>query len=463
MQTILVKVDEEALLESVREATAKFAVKLETLDELTVDAVLSISPMLIILKYPDEESYSFFKSAIEDEQLSRIPFMFIVPESEKWEEIEGFRLGYDTKVSKERPKLGIELRVQAILNKAEDTTAGHAKDVQLLVESIVSRKTRPEEAAGSSAAAGKPSKPRILIAEDDVMTRSVLEAALEQDYELLFAVNGQEALDIAVQERPDIIISDVMMPVMDGMELLKRMRSSSVSKTPFLFLTARGAVEDKIAGLEHGADEYLSKPFSVRELQLRVSKLVEKSNLRRGAAGVIQGQLSEVSLPDVLQIISNNQKTGELVIDSSKGVARIFLQSGQIVQATFGKFSGLKALFRILALDEGRFLFENKQLAVEVTVQDKIENLLLEGYRQMDEFKMLLARFEKGEETMLKPGTEKIVQSGLSTTDALVLIAVNKTAKIKTILDQVSKPDLEVMESIINLLEAKLLDIEVSG
>src|SRR5207244_12124944 len=102
--------------------------------------------------------------------------------------------------------------------------------------------------------------------------------------------------------------------------------TGEINSTPFLFLTAKSRVEDKIEGLEHGANEYLSKPFSVRELQLRVERLIEEGRYRRGAAGALQGQLAEVGLPDVLHVISNNRKTGELIINNSSTRELVRLQ-----------------------------------------------------------------------------------------------------------------------------------------
>lgn len=468
MQNILVKVQDEALQTTIRDVLSQVGVEIQQCDRLDRELVLSSEPILIILEYPDDEALTFFKAAIEDEAISQIPFMFVVPESEKWSEIEGFRLGYDTKVSKERPKLGVQLRVQAILKKgsdAEDITAGKVRDLQTLMQSIITKKPRSEEvtSTGTYTALRASARPKILIAEDEPMTRSVLETALERNYDLVFAVDGKKALEEAIKGQPDLVISDMMMPVMDGMEFLKRLRETpGIARTPFLFLTAKGDVEDKIAGLERGADEYLSKPFSVRELQLRVERLVEESRLRRGAAGVLQGQLAEVALPDVLQIISNNQKTGELVIETAdkRNMAKVFFRDGQIVHTTFGKFKGLKALFRLLSLEQGSFLFENRQLAVDITIQERLENLLLEGYRQLDEVEMLRLHFPNGFDTILKPGSEKAVQSGLSTNDALVLFAVGRSATISEVLDQVMQPDLEVLESIVSLLESKLLTTE---
>ncbi|MEW6736250.1 MAG: response regulator [Acidobacteriota bacterium] len=465
---ILVAVQDEILLAVINEVLSKLDIEIVIVPAPTTQGVAQLMPSLIIVDHSEDELWaeSLFKSTIHNEPTSEIPFMFIVPESSKWNEIGEFRLGFDTKVSKEHPKLGMQLRVQAILKKSRpvENVSGRVKDIQQLMQAIL-KKRKAEGQIDTNSGTFAPlqiSVPRnkILVVEDEPATRLVLQSALESNYDMIFAANGQEGLDMIISQRPDLIISDFMMPIMDGLEMLDRMRSAAdVARTPFLFLTAKSQVEDKIEGLEHGADEYLSKPFSVRELQLRVSKLIEVGRNRRGATGALNGQLSEVALPDVLQIMGNNRKTGELIINVAalREPARVYFEEGQVVNASFAHTSGLKAFFRILALDEGSFTFETKSCQVKRVINDKLENLMLEGYRQFDEFEMLRLRFPNGLGALLRPGTEKAVQTGLSTVDALALFAVGREACVKDVLDAVTYTDFEVLQSIINLLDIGLL------
>lgn len=117
---------------------------------------------------------------------------------------------------------------------------------------------------------------RVLVVEDDDAVRSAIRRALLLGrYEVLLATNGQEGLLQAQSTVPDAIILDLGLPDIDGMEVCRRLRSLG-NRTPILMLTARDAVEDRVDGLEAGADDYLVKPYDVRELQARLNAIVRR-------------------------------------------------------------------------------------------------------------------------------------------------------------------------------------------
>ena len=115
----------------------------------------------------------------------------------------------------------------------------------------------------------------ILVVDDEERIRSLLEAYLTQEgFRVVTAVNGREALAVVTRERPDLIILDIMMPEMDGYEFI-RLYSKEYSE-PIILLTARLEENDKIVGLELGADDYITKPFSLRELTARVRTVLRR-------------------------------------------------------------------------------------------------------------------------------------------------------------------------------------------
>jgi signal transduction histidine kinase/ligand-binding sensor domain-containing protein/DNA-binding response OmpR family regulator len=129
----------------------------------------------------------------------------------------------------------------------------------------------------------KPSEmPTVLLIEDNADMRQYLRKHLNHTNRLLEAINGEEGLQKAVEEIPDLIISDVMMPQMDGFELCRKLKTGEMtSHIPIILLTARGSGESKMQGLELGADDYLTKPVSGRELQLRVKNWMERQLKQR--------------------------------------------------------------------------------------------------------------------------------------------------------------------------------------
>lgn len=120
-------------------------------------------------------------------------------------------------------------------------------------------------------------KKRILIVEDEENIREVCKRYLErEEYEVYTAVNGTEGFDLFLTYQPDLIILDLMMPKKDGWELCEEIRQQS--NTPIIMLTAKGEERDRILGLTMGADDYLTKPFSPRELVLRVQIILRRAN-----------------------------------------------------------------------------------------------------------------------------------------------------------------------------------------
>jgi len=118
---------------------------------------------------------------------------------------------------------------------------------------------------------------RILVAEDDPVTRRFVVSLLEErGYEVLVAEDGEHAVATAISARPDLIVSDLVMPYRDGYEVLRAVRNDDrIKNTPLLILSMRDHEEDIVRGFEHGADDYVVKPFNARELVSRVRKLLE--------------------------------------------------------------------------------------------------------------------------------------------------------------------------------------------
>lgn len=118
---------------------------------------------------------------------------------------------------------------------------------------------------------------QVLIIEDNVTLRETLIDAFEVDgYNTSSATNGQQGLERVQASRPDLIISDIMMPVMDGIELVKKLKANPETELiPVILLTAKSMQEDRLLGLGHGANDYITKPFDLKELLLRAKNLID--------------------------------------------------------------------------------------------------------------------------------------------------------------------------------------------
>ncbi len=216
-------------------------------------------------------------------------------------------------------------------------------------------------------------KPVILLVEDNVDFRSFMQDALSDKFTIHEAPDGKVAYDKVHQIHPDLIISDVMMPEVDGLELCEMLRKDiRTSHIPIILLTARTADEDKIKGLEIGADDYITKPFNMDLLLLRVDKLLEKrSKFQQQFQKTVEINPSEVQITSmdeklikkaVATVEKNIAESGFTVEDLSKslGMSRVYLYKKLL--AITGKTP--IEFIRIIRLKRGAQLLEKSQMNV---------------------------------------------------------------------------------------------------
>lgn len=172
----------------------------------------------------------------------------------------------------------------------------------------------------------------ILIVENEVDVQIFLTSFLSEKYNVIIAKNGIEGLEILKKKEPDLIISDIMMPEMDGFEFCEKIKSDpDICQIPVLLLTALGDSKDLIKGLEFGADEYISKPFSIKHLELRIEKLISNSiklkdyftkNSKIPEADIGISNRDKEFLENIIEVIEAN------ISDSTFGVEELSNQIG---------------------------------------------------------------------------------------------------------------------------------------
>jgi two-component system response regulator MprA len=148
---------------------------------------------------------------------------------------------------------------------------------------------------------------RILVVDDELAVRESLRRALAlEGHEVELAADGREALATIARSAPDLVVLDVLMPELDGLEVSRRLRAAG-DRTPILMLTARAEVEDRVAGLDAGADDYLGKPFALDELLARVRAL-----LRRSPSSDEPLRFADLALDPGARTVSRNGRPIEL-------------------------------------------------------------------------------------------------------------------------------------------------------
>lgn len=171
-----------------------------------------------------------------------------------------------------------DVQVEFILNDSQTTTPPTAdkKEAQEEIEKK-DEVEKKDELEKRNELENNTDSLSILVVEDNEELKSFLKNILSENYTVLTASNGQEGLEHAVKTIPDLIISDVMMPVMDGLEMIRQIKdNNSICHIPIIVLSAKASLDDRIAGLEQGIDDYITKPFSATYLKTRIATLLRQ-------------------------------------------------------------------------------------------------------------------------------------------------------------------------------------------
>ncbi len=252
-----------------------------------------------------------------------------------------------------------------VSNKAPQQTI-----VQDQVKAMVpARKTAREKKLKSTTPTPN-SMPLALILEDNADVAKYLFSCLEDQYQLLWAKNGQEGIDMAFEIIPDIIISDVMMPEKDGFEVCQILKQDvRTSHIPIILLTAKADFESKLEGLRHGADAYLPKPFNPSELEVRLQKLIEirRQMLQRYEQNPV-GNI-KIDNPEDEFLVTLNKIIQENLSDEHFGIQQLCLGIGMSRTQLHRKIKALTnkstSLFiRSIKLNNARELLKTTQLNI---------------------------------------------------------------------------------------------------
>ena len=180
-------------------------------------------------------------------------------------------------------------------------------------------------------------KKTILVVDDEESIMELLVYNLQKEgYNTLQAYDGLTAIEMAMNEKPDLILLDVMLPKMDGISVCKRIRYTlNIANIPILMISAKDTESDKIVGLEIGADDYITKPFKIREVMARI-----KANLRKTENNSIN-ELMQANFSKDKEKDEDVIRVGDLSLDLTKFEARV---KGEIINLTIKEFEVLKYL-----------------------------------------------------------------------------------------------------------------------
>jgi CheY-like chemotaxis protein len=302
---------------------------------------------------------------------------------------------------------------------------------------------------------------KVLLVDNEVENLRLYEISFRRaGFIPTIATDGADALKKIELFQPDLIIAEVNLPNMDGYEFCAEVKNDPRFRSiPFLFLTKEKSIENKVMGLELGADDYLVKPIFLKELITRAKMLVDrrdKDGMRgSGEQKSLSGVLGEMEIVDLIQIMEMGVKSGivNLVFEGGEE-GKIYFRRGKIIKIQFMGFEGIKAFFRILNRSRGSFNVDFVEPEVEDNLEMTTHEIVMEGMRCIDEWRgisegmpPLDSVLAVNSDMILGTDPDEEVLSGASN----ILGEFDGKRTIWEVIDRVSESDLENLKKISHL------------
>jgi CheY-like chemotaxis protein len=230
----------------------------------------------------------------------------------------------------------------------------------------------------------------VLVVDDNPLIRELMAQALDPVCKVIIAGDGADALLKAVDEPPDLIITDYKMPGLDGRQLYEKLRHREATRsTPFIFVASQGDIEEKLRPLV-AAEDFLPKPFFVADLVRVAKKFVDRVHLeklqqRASRPGVIQGRLEEMGVAELMQSLEMGQKSCRLALRRGAQSCDLYFSAGQCKDAKLGKTEGDAAVYEVLNWSDGEFEIDFSATSDRTNTTRSTTGLLMEAMRLMDE------------------------------------------------------------------------------
>jgi len=232
---------------------------------------------------------------------------------------------------------------------------------------------------------------RVLVVDDNALILDLLMKGLAPHCRTSAAADGADALLKIVDDPPDLILCDYRMAGLDGRQLYEKLRARQQTRhIPFVFLASRSDVEEKLRPIVEGVEEFVVKPFFLKDVIRRTKKVIdrlalEKLQNRAIRPGVIQGRLEEMSILDLMQSLEMGQKSCQLTIRRDGEACEMFFTSGQCADAKLGSVEGEEAVFQVVRWPAGDFEIDFNSTTSRSTISRTTTGLLMEALRLIDE------------------------------------------------------------------------------
>jgi CheY-like chemotaxis protein len=231
---------------------------------------------------------------------------------------------------------------------------------------------------------------KLLVVEDNPMVLGILRQALASLAPIATATDAADALLKAVDDPPDLLVCDYRMPGMDGRQLIERLKSRPATANFSAVLMASKADIAERLSQQDAADDYLEKPFYLKDATRRIKRMIDRIALEKMAKtapsdGVVRGNLSQMNVIDLMQSLEMGRKSCQLTLTKEGDKCEVFFVEGQVKHATYGSLVGDEAVFKVLRWTGGNFQLDFEGKTDKETTQLNTQGLLMEGLRLLDE------------------------------------------------------------------------------
>jgi len=251
-----------------------------------------------------------------------------------------------------------------------------------------------------------PNNVKVLLVDDNPMVLALLQGALTPLASVTTSSDTADALLKAVDDPPDLLVSDYRMPGMDGHQLVERLRSRpKTAGIAVILLASKADISEKLSSQEP-VDDFVEKPFFLRDATQRIKRVIDKIALEKMAKtapsdGVLRGNLSQMNVIDLVQSLEMGRKSCALTLSNDRDKCEMYFSEGQVNHAAYGSLTGDKAVFKVLSWTGGSFQINFEGKTSKQTTTLNTQGLLMEGLRMLDESKRDDGGPEEEEEDVL--------------------------------------------------------------
>jgi len=240
---------------------------------------------------------------------------------------------------------------------------------------------------------------KILLLDDNPMILGMLNQSLTQLGEVSTAGDAADALLKAVDDPPDLLITDYRMPGMDGRQLIEKLRSRpATANFSAIILATKTDITERLSQ-QDPVDDFIEKPFFLKEATRRIKRVIDKIALEKMAKaapsdGVLRGSLAQMNVIDLMQSLEMGRKSCLLSLTQNEDRCDVYFDQGQVIHAAYGELKGDEAVFKVLRWNGGSFQLNFEGRTTETSTKLNTQGLLMEGLRLLDE-----SRRDSGEKT----------------------------------------------------------------